>query len=113
MLNAKKYPSGGDGAPLTDKLLVSIAKHLNKDHLEDMLACAKGIAGLDWVEQARVVSLDVDGVELEVIGAGKVQPLRLDFPVPASGVLAFKHMVGEMIAQGRAKLGWVVAADDR
>jgi hypothetical protein len=113
MSNAKKYLSGDNGAPLTDKLLVSIAKHLNKDHLEDMLACARGIAGLDWVEQARVVSLDVAGVDLEVIGADKVQPLRLDFPVPANGVLAFKRMMGEMITEGRAKLGWVVAVDDR
>jgi putative heme iron utilization protein len=107
-----QYLSNSDGAPLTDKLRVSMTQHLNKDHLEDMLACAKGMAGLDWAEKVRVISLDADGINLEVSGAGKIEPLRLDFPNPVNGVLAFRHTVGEMIAESRAKLGWATSTDN-
>lgn len=99
----------GDGAPLTDKLLAAIANHLNQDHREDLLACAWA-ANLDWAEQARVLSLDGAGITLEVSGEGNMQPLRLDFPAPAYGVLAFKRTLGALIAENRDRLGW--AAND-
>ena len=111
MSNANYSPEG-DGAPLTDKLRVAIAKHLNQDHLEDMLACVKGIAGLDWAEQAQVVGLDAAGIDLAVSGGGNAQTVRIDFPSPANGVLAFQRIVGALIAEGRTELGWEVAADD-
>ena len=111
-MSSVKHSPDSDGAPLNDKLLLSITNHLNKDHLEDMLACAKGVGGLDWVEQAKVTSLDAAGINLEVSGANKIQPLRLDFPQPAGGVLASKRMLGAMIAQGRSKLGWEKAVDE-
>lgn len=106
-----EHSSQSDGAPLTDKLLNAIANHLNQDHLEDLLACAKA-ANLDWVEQARIINLDAAGVDLEARGSGHVQSLRLDFPTPAKGVLAFKRTLGAMITESRAKLGWAAAVDD-
>jgi hypothetical protein len=101
----------GDGAPLTDKLLTAIANHLNHDHGEDLLACAR-VTNLDWAEQARVINLDGAGITLEVSGNGNTQSLRLDFPTPANGVLAFKRTLGTIIAQNRAQLGWSDVVDD-
>ncbi len=101
-----KNTSERDGAPLTDKLLASIARHLNQDHLEDLLACAKATA--DWAEQARITNLDAAGITLEVSNSSNAQCLRLNFPTTAKGVLSFKRLLGAMIASSRAQLGWAV-----
>ncbi|MEM9809339.1 MAG: DUF2470 domain-containing protein [Cyanobacteria bacterium P01_D01_bin.56] len=99
-------PNNSDGVPLTEKRRIAIANHLNQDHLEDMLACVKAQEGADWVEQVRIISLDTAGINLEVSGSERVHPLRLDFPVPVMGVLAFKRTLGTMITESRAQLGW-------
>lgn len=100
-----------DGAPLTDKLRVAIAQHLNQDHREDLLACVKANTDLDWAAQVRVINIDTTGIVLEVSGSGNVEIRRFDFPVPAAGVLALRRMLGAMIAESRAQLGWPVASD--
>ncbi|MEM8613116.1 MAG: DUF2470 domain-containing protein [Cyanobacteria bacterium P01_H01_bin.105] len=99
-------PKNPDGAPLTEKRRIAIANHLNQDHLEDMLACVKAQEGSDWVEQVRVISLDTAGINLEVSDSERIHPLRLEFPVPVMGVLAFKRTLGTLITKSRAKLGW-------
>jgi hypothetical protein len=93
----------GDGAPLTDKLLEAIANHLNQDHSNDLLACAKS-SHLEWAEEARVAYLDAAGITLEVYGKGNRQSLRLDFSIPVKEVLAFKQSLGTLIAEKRALL---------
>ena len=104
-----KPPPEGEGAPLTDKLLTAITQHLNQDHLEDMLACAQAAAGLDWAEQAKVMSLDAAGINLSVRGECKEQSIRIEFPVAAKGVLGVRRILGSMIAESRTKLDWPVA----
>ncbi|MEM7061852.1 MAG: DUF2470 domain-containing protein [Cyanobacteria bacterium P01_B01_bin.77] len=99
-------PKNPDGAPLTEKRLIAIANHINQDHREDMLACVKVQEGTNWVQQVRVVSLDTAGINLEVSNTDQVQPLRLDFSVPVTGVLALKRTLGSMITESRAQLGW-------
>ena len=101
-----------DGAPLTDKLLAAVTRHLNHDHFEDLLACAKATASWDWAEQARVVGLDAAGMDLEVRNSNHVQCLRLDFPKPAKGVLSLRRALGIIMTESRAKLGWAAATDD-
>ncbi|ERN43020.1 protein of unknown function (DUF2470) [Rubidibacter lacunae KORDI 51-2] len=101
---ATQRSNKGNGAPLTDKLLTAIANHLNQEHRDDLLAFAQA-ANLDWAEQAQVLTLDTAGVNLEVVGKGEVQHLRIDFPEPANGVLAFKRSFGVLIAKSRAQLG--------
>lgn len=98
--------NNSDGVPLTEKRRIAIANHLNQDHLEDMLACVKAQEGADWVEQVRVISLDTAGINLEVSDSERIDPLRLEFPVPVMGVLAFKRTLSTMITKSRAKLGW-------
>ena len=103
MTGSAKKP---DGVPLTEKRLIAIANHLNQDHLEDILACVKAQEGADWVEQVRIISLDAAGINLEVSSKEQVHPLRLDFPAPVMGALAFKRTLGTMITESRTKLGW-------
>ncbi|PSN13053.1 hypothetical protein C7271_22940 [filamentous cyanobacterium CCP5] len=92
-----------DGAPLTEKLLTAIAHHLNQDHREDLLACARA-NDLNWASEVRVVSLDAAGIVLEAIDGNTVQPLRLNFPTPVNGVLALKRILEARIAESRAQL---------
>jgi hypothetical protein len=101
-----------DGAPLTEKLFSAITNHLNQDHQEDLLACAQAGAAIEWAEHARAIGLDATGIDLEVSNNQQVQPLRLDFPAPAKGVLSLRRTLGTMIRESRAKLGWAEAVDD-
>ena len=77
-----------------------------------MLACAKGVAGLKWAEQAKVISLDANGIDLEVSGSGHLQTVRIDFPASAKGVPAFQRIVGTLIAEGRNTFGWAIATNE-
>ena len=105
-----------NGAPLTDKLLLAITRHLNQDHLEDILACAKVAPskdrGIEWAEQASIAQLDATGMTLEVTGLGQRQSLRIDFSEPAQGVLSLRRLLAKMITESRAQLGWRAAIDD-
>ncbi|MEM9818986.1 MAG: hypothetical protein AAF827_21665, partial [Cyanobacteria bacterium P01_D01_bin.6] len=57
------------------------------------------------------ISLDPAGITLEVEGNDQVQTLRIDFPEPAKGILAFKRILGAIITESRAQLGWPTADD--
>ena len=106
-----KNPHDHDGALLNDKLLASIIQHLNQDHFEDLLACAKASEPLEWAEQAKVTHLDTSGITIEVSNNLNAQSVRLEFPTTARGVLSLRRLLGAMIAESRAKLGWPVAID--
>ncbi len=101
-----------DGAPLSDKLLTAISRHLIQDHLEDLLACARVAAPVDWAVQASLIHLDADGMTIEVSGNDKRQSLRIDFPERAKGVLSLRQRLSDMITESRSQLGWPAAEDD-
>ncbi|NEQ98511.1 MAG: DUF2470 domain-containing protein [Cyanothece sp. SIO2G6] len=101
-----------DGAPLKEKLLASITRHLNQDHMEDLLACAQANASVDWAEQAKVIHLDAAGITIEVSNHQNIQSVHLEFPAPAKGVLSLKRLTTTMVTESRAKLGWPKAANE-
>jgi hypothetical protein len=98
MSNSK---SSSQGAPLREKLLANIAAHLNDDHRDDLLACAKVKGKLDWAEEVTVTSLDGTGIHLDVRGGGKRQSLRLEFPSEVHGVLGLRSALETMINESR------------
>ncbi|MGD1904980.1 MAG: class I SAM-dependent methyltransferase [Leptolyngbyaceae cyanobacterium] len=77
-----------------------------QDFSAPLSACAKATPGFDWVEQVKITQLEPTGLTLEVSNSTTVQPLRLDFPAPAEGMLSLKQIVGAIIMESRAKLGW-------
>ncbi len=93
-----------DGAPLSDKLLIAITRHLNQEHLEDILACARATAAIDWAMQASLTHLDAAGMNIEVSGCDQAQSLRIDFPEPAKGVLSLRRLLSNIITESRAQL---------
>ncbi|NJN61047.1 MAG: DUF2470 domain-containing protein [Coleofasciculaceae cyanobacterium RL_1_1] len=100
-----------DGAPLNDKLLSALAAHLNDDHRDDLLACAKALKGCHWADCAEIKRLEATGVDLEVSNESRVEFIRLDFPETAQGVLALKSILGGLIRDSRAQLGWSPASE--
>lgn len=101
-----------DGAPLSDKLLAAIARHLNQDHQEDLLACARASAPVDWAMQARLIHLDAAGMTIEISDCNNSQSLKINFPERAKGVLSLRRLLGAMIAESRSQLGWPAARED-
>ncbi|NEO25691.1 MAG: DUF2470 domain-containing protein [Kamptonema sp. SIO4C4] len=111
-MSSVKQSSPGEGAPLNEKLLAKIVAHLNQDHREDMLACARVMGNLDWAERVTVMSLDASGIHLDVSGYGKQQSLPLAFPSPVGGVLSLRRTLERMITESRTQLGWGVGNDE-
>ncbi|NEQ81644.1 MAG: DUF2470 domain-containing protein [Moorea sp. SIO2I5] len=94
-----------DGAPLKEKLLASITQHLNQDHVEDLLACAKANTSVDWADRAKVTHLDASGITIEASNNSDAQSVHLEFPTTARGVLSLKRLLGAIFAESRTKLG--------
>ncbi|MGD1896678.1 MAG: DUF2470 domain-containing protein [Phormidesmis sp.] len=105
-------PSKREGAPLTDKLLTAISRHLNQDHQEDLLACAKTAADVNWAKQASLTQLKSTGMTINVRGANQVQSVQIDFIESPKGVLALRRLLAKMIHESRAQLGWPSSIDD-
>ena len=93
-------------------MLKTITRHLNKEHLEDLLACTKATEGFDWAEQATVTQLDGTGITLDVRNGAHQQSLRLDFPATAATMMSLRELMVDLISQSRAKLGWQATVDD-
>jgi len=55
--------------PLTDAVSARICRHMNDDHAEAVVAYARHYGGGDTVEQARMVAVRPDAMELEVDGS--------------------------------------------
>ena len=54
--------------PLTSVVSERICKHMNDDHAEAVLAYARHYGGLDAPQQARMVAVRPEAMELEVDG---------------------------------------------
>ena len=55
--------------PLTPAVSDRICKHMNDDHADAVLAYAKHYAGVENPDQARMVAVKPEAMELEVDGA--------------------------------------------
>jgi putative heme iron utilization protein len=60
--------------PLTPAVSDRICKHMNDDHAEAVLAYARHYGGLSAAEQASLVAVRTEAMELEVDGAKVTVP---------------------------------------
>jgi putative heme iron utilization protein len=60
--------------PLTPAVSDRICKHMNDDHAEAVLAYARHYGGLSAAEQASLVAIHTEAMELEVDGAKVTVP---------------------------------------
>ncbi|MFZ9271635.1 MAG: DUF2470 domain-containing protein [Prochlorococcaceae cyanobacterium] len=61
--------------PLTTAVSDRICKHMNDDHAEAVVAYARHYGGLVEAQQARMVAISADAMQLEVDG----QPVSVSF----------------------------------
>ena len=61
--------------PLTSAVSDRICKHMNDDHAEAVVAYARHYGGLVEAQQARMVAISADAMQLEVDG----QPVSVSF----------------------------------
>jgi putative heme iron utilization protein len=61
--------------PLTPAVSDRICKHMNDDHSEAVVAYARHYGGVDSAQQARMVAITAEAMQLEVDG----QPLSVAF----------------------------------
>ncbi|MCS6880286.1 MAG: nitroreductase family protein [Oscillochloridaceae bacterium] len=57
-------------------------EHMNRDHADAVLAYARGLAGLEWAETARISAITAEGLELHVEGHGQTAIARILFDAP-------------------------------
>lgn len=101
-----------DGALLSDKLLVSVSRHITQEHSEDILACAKANSTTAWAEQANITDLSATGMTIEASDRSRVESFRVDFPELAKGLFALRRMYIDIVNESRVQLGWPVIEDD-
>ena len=85
--------------------------HLNDDHRNGLVVCAKALNDCHWANYAKIKRLDATGVDLEVSNESRVEAVRVNFPETACGVLAFKSILGGLIRDSRAQIGWETAIE--
>jgi heme iron utilization protein len=69
-------------ADLPTELVASAIEHMNTDHGDAVLACARGLAGLDWATAAELVAIDGAGIDLAATDGQRRAAARVDFPAP-------------------------------
>ena len=82
----------GDEAPW-------LVHELNEHRLDDLILMARNIRELDWVEDARVVSVDRLGFDMICHGQGKRHAVRLGFEDSASDRKAFDTAFRRIVAR--------------
>jgi len=65
--------------PLTPEVSDRICKHMNDDHADAVLLYAKAFASVPDASTARMVSIDPEGMNLQVERDAGPQPIRVTF----------------------------------
>ncbi|MEA2154247.1 MAG: hypothetical protein QOE11_387 [Solirubrobacteraceae bacterium] len=84
--------------------------HLNKDHVDGLLAIAREIAGARGAVSAVATGLDRHGLDLSVTGAGQAAAVRVAFEPPLNEAKEIRPATQELVrrargAQARASAG--------
>ncbi|BCX04766.1 MAG: hypothetical protein KatS3mg053_2704 [Candidatus Roseilinea sp.] len=79
-------------------------QHMNEDHRNNLLDYARGLAGLDWAEDAEIIALDRYGFDLRVTGQGKQATARIAFDPPLTEPGQLRPAVVKLAKLARQKL---------
>ncbi len=64
---------------ITPQVSDRICKHMNDDHAEAVLLYAKACGKVDTATAARLLTIDPEGMILEVEANGTIEPVRVAF----------------------------------
>lgn len=66
---------------LSEEIVAGAIEHMNRDHQNSLLACARRLVGLPWARTATLMALDARGFDLLVgDGNGRQETHRIQFP---------------------------------
>jgi nitroreductase len=84
--------------------------HMNSDHADALLAYAKGIAGLAWVERATVQAIDARGLDVQVQGSTQVHTARIPFDAPLTSAEQLRPALVALAQRARIQVSEPVVA---
>lgn len=92
------------GDPLTPQVSERICKHMNEDHADAIALYARVFGQVEGVTQARMQSIDPEGMDLRVQVDGAVQTLRICFDHPLRDSEDAHQTLIAMVKQARAQV---------
>lgn len=89
------------GKILPDQVVVGAIQHMNEDHGQNLLDYARNLARLSWAEEAKMLSLDVEGFDLKVTGDGRTKKVRIKFDSPLTSANQLRPTLVELAQRAK------------
>lgn len=90
------------------ELAVGALEHMNEEHEHNLIDYAKAFLGLDWAENARLLTLDRYGFDLEVRGQSegveKIQRDRISFTKPLDSADTLRSVMVHLAEEAKKRL---------
>lgn len=80
-------------------------EHMNDDHEYNLIDYAKAFAGLDWVENAQMLTLDRYGFDIKAMAAKRSERVRLSFAKPLASANAMRGILVKLAQEAKDILG--------
>ena len=94
----------GDTHELDAASVRSIVEHMNADHADALVACARALGGRGPDVEARMTGIDRRGIDLDCRDAAGHARVRLDFPEPLADARDARRALVAMTRAARAAL---------
>ena len=88
---------------LSPDLIRQAVEHMNEDHKENLLDYARNLAGLSWAEEVEMLSLDVEGFDLDVKGGDQMEQARIIFDPPLTKANQLRPRMVDLANQAKQK----------
>jgi putative heme iron utilization protein len=87
--------------PITPAISDRICKHMNEDHRDALVIYAKIFGRVEEVQNAQMISIDSQGMNLSVQTQGEMTPVRIMFDHVLQDAQDAHHTLVDMIKQAR------------
>jgi putative heme iron utilization protein len=87
--------------PITPEISRRICQHMNEDHADALVLYATAFAHLSEVAQAKMLSIDPEGMDLQAEVNGSTQPVRVHFDHHLQDAEDAHHTLIAMLRQAR------------
>jgi putative heme iron utilization protein len=87
----------------------AIIAHMNEDHEQHLVQCARAFANISWATHATMLTVDRYGFDVEVRGGAdeeeRVRTIRLNFEKPVCDPREVREAMVQLVNAARAALG--------
>jgi putative heme iron utilization protein len=89
--------------PITPEVSTRICQHMNEDHGSAVLVYAQVYGQLQGVEQAQMLAIDPQGMEIAAVVAGATQKIRIPFERDLTDSEDAHQMLIKMVREARSQ----------